>query len=87
MLNNLIECGNIKCHKYWPDGQNRNDVDELFFDDVGLKVKVKSVEKFNFYILRTFILSDLLVSVFFLEIKSNNLSCHYNFSHSSFHNE
>ncbi|XP_075586339.1 protein tyrosine phosphatase 61F isoform X2 [Dermatophagoides farinae] len=60
MLNNLIECGNIKCHKYWPDGQNRNDVDELFFDDVGLKVKVKSVEKFNFYILRTFILSDLL---------------------------
>ncbi|XP_075676561.1 protein tyrosine phosphatase 61F [Dermatophagoides pteronyssinus] len=60
MLNNLIECGKIKCHKYWPDGQNQDDIDELFFDDVSLKVQLKSMEKFNFYILRTFVLYDLL---------------------------
>lgn len=68
MLNNLIECGKIKCHKYWPDGQNQDDIDELFFDDVSLKVQLKSMEKFNFYILRTFVLYDLLVSVYHLKL-------------------
>lgn len=70
MLNNLIEGGVIKCHQYWPNGLENGDRDEIHFDATMLKVKLKSTQKFDFYILRTFILTDLVVIISF-SIKSS----------------
>ncbi|KAI7697949.1 Tyrosine-protein phosphatase non-receptor type 1 [Sarcoptes scabiei] len=56
MLNNLIECGVVKCHRYWPENERNK---ELIFPDVNIKVQLISMEKFDFYSLRKFILYDL----------------------------
>lgn len=62
MLNNLMERGQIKCHRYWPDGVANNAENELIFEDVSLKVELASTAKFDYYTLRKFTLTDLLVS-------------------------
>ena len=61
MLNNLIEAGHIKCHQYWPEG----DEDAIDFEDVNLRVELVLMNKYDHYTLRTFKLTDLMVLLFF----------------------
>lgn len=61
MLNNLVERGQVKCHQYWPDGEANGDENELIFEDVNIKVELSSTHKFDYYMLRKFKLTDLLV--------------------------
>jgi len=62
MLNNLVERGHVKCHQYWPNGKESKDEDELIFEDVKLKVELKSTHEFDYYVLRKIQLTDLIVS-------------------------
>ncbi|XP_054164999.1 tyrosine-protein phosphatase non-receptor type 2-like isoform X2 [Oppia nitens] len=59
MLNRLVERGQIKCHKYWPNGKEDDDCDELTFTDVNLKVAFIEETKSRNYIIRKFLLTDL----------------------------
>lgn len=66
MLNNLIECGHVKCHKYWPGDEN-GDENTVVLEDVRLQVQLISFERKNFYILRKFKLFDFDVCIFKME--------------------
>lgn len=59
MLNNLIECGMVKCHEYWP---NADGAAEAFFD-VNIEVKNMETIKESHYVLRKFRVTDLNVSL------------------------
>lgn len=61
MLNNLMEAGHVKCHKYWPDLNGPNG-GEFMFKDTNFCVRYVTEDKHDFYVLRKFTLTDLMVS-------------------------
>ncbi|XP_041376343.1 tyrosine-protein phosphatase non-receptor type 2-like [Gigantopelta aegis] len=52
MLNRTVEKGTLKCHQYWPLGSDAGYEDEMYFDDVNLKVTLTSEEDTMHYTLR-----------------------------------
>lgn len=77
MLNNLVERGQVKCYKYWPDGEANGDENELIFEDVNIKVELSSTHKFDYYMLRKFKLTDILVRAWDGYLFLNNNLCFY----------
>lgn len=60
MLNRVIEKQQIKCHQYFPLGQENDGEDEMTFEDVGLKVIYISVKESNYnYTVRMLHIQDL----------------------------
>lgn len=64
MLNKVIECNEIKCHKYWPDANDS----EFTFEGPNYNLKVKYVSEIasQFYTVRNLILIDNQVQHFFI---------------------
>ncbi|XP_060593890.1 tyrosine-protein phosphatase non-receptor type 1-like [Ruditapes philippinarum] len=58
MLNRVIEKGTLKCHQYWPLGEDE-DEEELTFDDTNLKVTLQEEQAYQHYTVRTFELENL----------------------------
>ncbi|XP_054721198.1 tyrosine-protein phosphatase non-receptor type 1-like isoform X2 [Uloborus diversus] len=59
MLNRIIEKNAVKCHQYWPDGNQKGGENDLILTDVKLKVTFLSVTDESYYIVRKFLLTDL----------------------------
>lgn len=61
MLNRVIEKGTLKCHQYWPLGDDEEDdeEDEMAFEETNLKVTLQEEQRYQHYIVRTFDLEDL----------------------------
>ena len=61
MLNKVVERGQIKCHQYWPNGNEEDDDNELTYTDVDLKVEFLGETRSQHFITRRFKLTDLQV--------------------------
>lgn len=60
MLNSIIEKGHVKCHQYYPLGEENEDEEEKVFEDVGLKVTyITELEARYHYTARVYQLQDL----------------------------
>ncbi|KAL5022634.1 hypothetical protein ScPMuIL_001789 [Solemya velum] len=58
MLNRTIEKGTLKCHQYWPMGEEHGSIDEMVMEDVGLKVTWIEQEAMHDFNLTTLELED-----------------------------
>jgi len=58
MLNKIIEKNQIKCHQYWPLGENQGGQDELDLPSVNLRVSIISSSTHSHYVYRTMRLTD-----------------------------
>lgn len=60
MLNGLIECGQVKCHQYWPSDQ-KTELSPFILKKVGLRVTLLSEETKENFTKRKLLLTDLEV--------------------------
>lgn len=58
MLNRVIEKGTLKCHQYWPLGEDE-ETEEMIFYETGLKVTLLEEQAYPHYIVRTLDLEDI----------------------------
>ncbi|KAL4234107.1 Tyrosine-protein phosphatase non-receptor type 2 [Mactra antiquata] len=58
MLNKVVENRTLKCHQYWPLGEEDDD-DEMTFEESNLKVTLQEEQEYQHYVIRTFDLEDL----------------------------
>ncbi|XP_015925582.1 tyrosine-protein phosphatase non-receptor type 1 [Parasteatoda tepidariorum] len=59
MLNRVIEKNAVKCHQYWPVGQENGGSDSLVLNDVNLQITILSEKDLPHYSIRKFSLTDL----------------------------
>ena len=62
MLCKVVECGQIKCHQYWPKGNEEDNDYELTYTDVDLKIEFLAEIKSQHFITRRLKLTDLKVN-------------------------
>ncbi|XP_052819203.1 tyrosine-protein phosphatase non-receptor type 1-like isoform X1 [Mya arenaria] len=58
MLNRVIEKGTLKCHQYWPLGEDEDD-EEMMYEETGLKITLQEEQEMPDYTLRTFDVENL----------------------------
>jgi len=62
MLNRVVEKGRKKCDPYFPTGSQNEGDDEIFFDDVQIKVTYVNETNMNYFVIRKLLLTDLLTN-------------------------
>lgn len=59
MLNKVIEKGRMKCHQYWPVGEDYGSEEELIFEENNVKVMLLDETTYEHYIVRLLELENL----------------------------